>query len=191
MNLIIRAVLFLSTLALCSCTIPTHGFHPPSFSIIKPKQLIEAPLVKLLSARGTQHEIEELLIAIDQLNQVYGSECFQREIFTRTFLETDGMNNQEIFNQLRSDIKAIHVSFYTGSFFENHFFQVVGFIRESIPDTVFQNRHFVKNHSDMARNLIHEVAHLWGFNHFQFLPATVPYQMNRIWDICSEELGLD
>jgi hypothetical protein len=35
------------------------------------------------------------------------------------------------------------------------------------------------------------MAHIWGFNHFHFLPGTVPYQMNDIWDVCSDELGID
>ena len=191
MNLLVRISLFLPMLLFSSCTSPVHGFFPPSITITKAVDLLDFPKVRLLSVRGTKTEIQNTLVAVEWLNRVYRSPCFEREVISRIFTETDGMNSQEVFNQLRSDITKIHLSFYTGSFIENRLFGVIGYVRPNIPDTIFQNRFFIKTPSDVARNLIHEIAHLWGFSHYQIFASTVPYQMNQIWDVCSEELGID
>lgn len=189
--MILRLAVLLFAMGVMFFIPDVKGIMTPAITYLQPVQLIEVPFVELLSAKGTRSEILELAAAVENLNIVYSSQCFAREIFTRDFTETDGMNNQEIYNRLRSGVKGIHVIYYTGSFFENHLFGVIGYVRDSIPDTVFQNRFFVKDRNDIARNLIHEIAHLWGFNHYQILPKTVPYQMNDIWDICAGELGIN
>lgn len=165
-----------------------QAIAPTVVMIIEPVALIEYPTVQLTSIKGTREETLNAAIAVQMLNQVYASQCFEYHVITRNFTETNGLNNQEIFNQLRAGIRKVSLIFYTGSWTENHIFQVIGYVRSNIPDTIFQNRFFVQTADDMARNLIHEVAHLAGFMHFEFLPTSVPYQMNEIWDECKESL---
>lgn len=155
-------------------------------SIIEPFALIEFPYAKLQSIKGTKKEAINAAIAFEKLNRVYASQCFEQNVILRDFSETNGLNNQEIYNQFRQGIININLIFYTGSWVENHILGIIGYIRDGIPDTVFQNRYFVETPDEIARNMIHEIAHIVGFMHYEVFSTSVPYQMNEIWDECKD-----
>jgi len=180
------AVVWLFVL-LWSCTVSEFTGTAPKMTVVEPFGMIDFPLVELIEAKGTREELLRLTIAVHKLNLVYSSQCFEGETTSRTYSDIGDMNGQEVFNTIRQGPRKIKVIFYTGSFAENYIFRTVGFIRDSIPDTVFQNRFFVSTSDDMARNLIHEVAHLWGFRHVTNYAESVPYQMNDIWDVCKPD----
>lgn len=158
--------------------------------VIQDIPLIEFPFIDIKQIKGTSAEIEEIKSGVFLLNTVFASQCFEREVLTGEFTETNDLNNQEIYNVFRSEITRLSIIMYMGSWTENYIWKTVGYIRQNIPDTVFQNRYFVKTEVDIARNLIHEIAHLKGFNHYAVFASSVPYQMNHIWDVCAKELGI-
>lgn len=176
---------------LLSCEPERFVPNYPKAIVIRDIQLSEFPSVELTMIKGTENELNQIRAGVLLLNAVYASQCFEREVLTREFTETNEMNNQEIYNLLRSGTIFVSVIMYTGSWAENNLWRTVGYVRANIPDTVFQNRHFVTNEAEIARNLIHEIAHLRGFNHYQVFATSVPYQMNDIWDICAGELGIN
>ncbi len=175
-------------LFLFACQLEKFNFHTPSLVEISPAMLLDYPHVELLSAKGTEEELKKITFAVSTLNEIYRSDCFQREVITRNFSETNGLNNQEIYNVLRSGTIYVNLIMYQGSFIENRVWKTVGFVRGNIPDTIFQNRYFVKDSNSIARNMIHEIAHLRKFNHYTSFSSSVPYQMNEIFDVCLNEL---
>lgn len=176
---------------LLSCEPERFVPNYPRAIVIKDVQLSEFPNVELTMIKGTERELDSIRTGVLLLNAVYASQCFEREVLTREFTETNEMNNQEIYNTLRSGTIFVSVIMYTGSWAENYLWRTVGYVRSNIPDTVFQNRFFVTNEFEIGRNLIHEIAHLRGFNHYNGFAKSVPYQMNDIWDICAGELGIN
>jgi hypothetical protein len=187
MNLMIRFIIFLIALLMLAACSPQdiERLTPIKITYVEPIQLTEHPIAKLDSIKGTKQEVFQAEIAIQKLNALFASTCFEAQVLTRQFTETNDMNTQEIYNAFRSGIIHVNLIFYTGSWIENHIMGTVGYIRENIPDTVFQNRVFVKDSNEIGRNLIHEIAHLVKFNHYGLHSTSVPYQMNEIWDYCT------
>jgi hypothetical protein len=188
MTLLIRFILFMLALLILAtgCGIADiERLVPTRITYVEPIPLIQHPIVKLDSVKGTRAEVLEAAVAVAHLNRVFASTCFEAQVLTREFTETAGLNNQEIYNQFRTGIIHVKLIFYTGSWIENRVMGIVGYIRDGIPNTVFQNRYFVHTANDMGRNLIHEIAHLVGFNHYNIHATSIPYQMNEVWDVCS------
>lgn len=190
MTLLIRFILFLFALLILAtgCGIEDiERLVPTRITYVEPIPLIQHPIVKLDSVKGTRAEVLEAAVAVAHLNRVFASTCFEAQVLTREFTETAGLNNQEIYNQFRTGIIHVKLIFYTGSWIENRVMGIVGYIRDGIPNTVFQNRYFVHTANDIGRNLIHEIAHLVGFNHYNIHATSIPYQMNEVWDHCTKD----
>lgn len=191
MNLLIRFLIFVIAMFLLSCSPENvERFFPATITYVQPIPLIDFPHVRLKSVKGTPEEALAAKDAVRDLNKVFASACFEIEVYIREFTETNDLNNQEIYNAFRGGVQNINLVFYTGGWFENNVTRTVGFIRASIPNTIFQNRHFVEGSFSIARNMIHEIAHLVGFNHYLVHSTSIPYQMNEIWDKCAKEEGI-
>lgn len=192
MNLLIRFLIFVIAMFLLSCSPENvERFFPATITYVQPIPLIDFPHVRLKSVKGTPEEALAAKEAVRDLNKVFASACFEIEVYIREFTETNDLNKQEIYNAFRGGVQNINLVFYTGGWFENNVTRTVGFIRASIPNTIFQNRHFVEGSFSIARNMIHEIAHLVGFNHYLVHSTSIPYQMNEIWDKCAKEQGIE
>jgi hypothetical protein len=178
---------FLGSMLACNKALtPTRPTYETPLAV----QVDSIPKVELVDTNAQGAEMAMLNDALSDLNNVLASDCFQADVLAGQFTETNNLTNQEIYDLFRLKPIQIAVTMYSGSWVENHLIGVIGYYSPAYPNTVFQNRHFVSDHFKSASNLLHEIAHILGFNHDLVYSTSVPYQMNDIFQECAGELGI-
>lgn len=122
--------------------------------------------------------------AVDKVNAVYESNCFQGEMLGSKFTNTKGLSNAQVLGEFASRNLVANVRFFSGSFKQNYVWKTVGYVNGD--GNIYVNRFFVKSSDKLASNIMHEKAHDVGFKHKSSTEYTsVPYSMNRIYKKCS------
>lgn len=150
----------------------------------------DAPRMELGTIIGTESEKTMIRSGLEIDNNILASSCFNVGVLTSNFTETNGLNNQQIYNAFKAHIIKINVTMFSGTWYQNHISKTVGYELDNDPNTCYQNRYYIDNAYDSGSNMLHEAAHGIGFHHYGVKATSIPYQMNDIYDKCAEELGI-
>jgi hypothetical protein len=188
--------------AFVSCLFVAHHYQPttiekvaaigptptPIVQNIKPSNL--TPKITLGTVDSNPEEKPMIVEAVEYVNDVIASDCFKKEVLNAKFTETNGLTNDQIFATFQGAIPPIAVTMFDGTWKQNYVYKTIGYEDEGFPNTVFQNRYFVDNAKDSGSNILHEVAHVLGFHHYDVFATSVPYQMNDFYYSCFDVLGI-
>lgn len=136
-------------------------------------------------------ELPMIQEAYADLNKIVSSTAFEQQVINSAFTETNGMTSQQIYDLIVSS-SPITVGFtmFTGSFIQNHITDTMGYEDPAHPGICFANRHFIQSKEVCGSLILHETMHVIGFAHLGVKATSVPYTMNRIYDIVVQQLGI-
>jgi hypothetical protein len=117
-------------------------------------------------------------------NQTMATTCFRDYVLKASWTETNGLTQQQIWDQLCSGPISVVVDMYMGSWYQNNVSKTIGY--EDTPGIVHMNRYFVDTAYMVADNVIHEAeGHSQGFRHDGVKSTSVPYGLNAAFEKCS------
>lgn len=189
---------FLLLLLIASCAqMPTKQAEIPAkvIEVTKPVLTDDKPYLEVTSYLGYNKEsTAELKKAVDKVNKVVGSQCFEKFMIDRavkkpgrkyTLHSTNGRTAKEVVDHLRSDTVKIRLVYYKGRT------RTVGYTYANT-DKVWTNWKFYAGASACNRgsNLAHEGSHKAPFSYGHTSKATysrpwsVPYSINEAFKYC-------
>ena len=167
------------------------AYYPPDFPTPVVNPTLAYPEIAITDVTGTDTENRRARMAAILNNVVLASDCFKYEVLNTDFSDTKGLTNQQIYDAFRTKVIEIEVVFFTGDHEQNEVEGLVGYYSVSTPHTIYQNRYVVGSAFASASNMLHEVAHVLGFEHKKkIMIYSVPYQMNAIFKSCYFQMGM-
>jgi hypothetical protein len=139
---------------------------------------------------ATADELDMLVTATNEANQVLASDCFKQNMLSFNFTERNIwdttaplLTNQQIYDLQSQKPITFGVNIFSGSFAQNYIYKTMGY---DIGDgVVYMNRHFANTPEIMGSLMIHEAeGHGNGFHHYQVFATSVPYKMNDFFTLC-------
>lgn len=124
--------------------------------------------------------------AILKANEVLKSDCFKIKILNGKFTENNGLTNLKIYELLSSKKIKGNITFFYGTFYQNHIAKTVGIDKGT--GVVFANSYYVGDSDTLASLILHEAeGHGQGFHHYGVKETSVPYSLNSIYDECAQK----
>ena len=144
----------------------------------------------------TTTQTQKMNQAVTILNQVLNSPEFKERVLNFKFVQTNGMNNQQIYDYLMSgaekfptqtaanQLADMHLSIYFPPWYKR-FTKAVAFTNTSDPYLHIYNSYYNSaSVADISETMIHEWTHKLGFDHdFNATaqrPFSVPYGIGGI-----------
>jgi hypothetical protein len=148
-------------------------------------------ILKNIAGNDDPETIQMVKDGITMLNTIICNQEFKNKFLAFEFVQTNGKNNQELWDLFTTVPVEINVDIRDMGFVADHFYHTVGLDDARDPGTVYMNSYFVDSSYMVGDNALHEVWHILGLSHNSPKGSTsVPYGNNTIYEQVAKELGL-
>jgi hypothetical protein len=156
---------------------------------------VEAELPKLIigTIRSKDENERQMVVGgfVNARDVLYSHE-FKEEVLKFKFDPrlTNGHTNQEILDLFTKYSMVVSIEMFTGNFYQNRVSKTQGYEKNE-EGFIRANRYFVNTSYSIGSLILHELAHsIYNFSHPNLEQDSVPYGLNRIYEIVAARLKI-